>query len=153
MHTRYSHTPCCYQFYAVCQANCSGHGTCDYYSKMCKCKPGWMANPFRKVHGKKGLNCDWSVLYFVLILLAPVLLAAILVWFICCCCYRKLVIILRGEVTCCIIRQKRAVSSRRVRYALLPEDSNDSEFVLINPNTVYYTLSYCRVTTSHGEQQ
>ena len=79
-------------YHLVCQADCSGHGRCDYYSKTCQCDLGWMPNPFRSEHGKKGLNCDWSVLYVVLILLVPVLLAAILIWLICCCCYRKLAI-------------------------------------------------------------
>ena len=85
------HTPC-HHYHLVCQADCSGHGSCDYHTKTCKCNLGWMPNPFRSEHGKKGLNCDWSVLYVVLILLAPVLLMAILVWIICCCCYRRLAI-------------------------------------------------------------
>ncbi|XP_065898238.1 dyslexia-associated protein KIAA0319-like protein [Dysidea avara] len=107
----------------VCQTNCSGHGHCDYHSKTCMCDVGWMANPFRRVDGKKGLNCDWSVLYFVLILLAPVVLVAILIWCICCCCYK---------------RKKRVVSNRRVRYALLPGDNDNKKY---NMNSIMVTES------------
>lgn len=139
----------------MCQTNCSGHGTCDHYSKICRCKPGWIANPFHSVHGKKGLNCDWSILYLVLILLAPVLLVTIFVWLICCCCYKRSAIIAKViTMNYCYIlfRQKRVVSNRRVRYTLLPEDScNGSKLVSVCAR-MHFTIQYTGIvcTESHS---
>lgn len=50
-----------------CQTDCSKHGHCDPYTKQCVCDPFWMQNFVRIRLGDQESNCDWSVLYFVLI--------------------------------------------------------------------------------------
>jgi hypothetical protein len=50
-----------------CQSDCSKHGRCDPYTKQCVCDPFWMQNFVRIRFGDQESNCDWSVLYVVLI--------------------------------------------------------------------------------------
>ena len=51
----------------ICQNNCSGHGNCNSFTKQCECDGFWMENVIsRKFLGHES-NCDWSVLYFVII--------------------------------------------------------------------------------------
>ena len=59
----------------VCQNNCSGHGTCNSYTKQCECDGFWMENSIGRALFDTEPNCDWSVLYFTII--ATMLLAVV----------------------------------------------------------------------------
>ncbi|XP_035233756.1 dyslexia-associated protein KIAA0319 homolog, partial [Stegodyphus dumicola] len=72
----------------VCQNNCSGHGTCDQYTKHCVCEAFWMQDVFRYNLGDEESNCDWSILYVIIISFIIVLALAGIVWGIACCCTR-----------------------------------------------------------------
>nr|CAG4648482.1 EOG090X00QS [Polyphemus pediculus] len=52
---------------SICQNNCSGHGTCDQVTRHCICQTFWMENPFSVANGEEH-NCDWSLLYVILII-------------------------------------------------------------------------------------
>lgn len=48
---------------AVCQSNCSGHGTCDQSTRLCLCEAFWMQNLVRKHFGDGDSNCGNSLGY------------------------------------------------------------------------------------------
>jgi hypothetical protein len=90
----------------VCQETCSGHGTCDLDTDKCVCDHYWMENPFKANFGDKKTNCDWSIVYVVLVSILLV------------------VIFLVSLIACiCAVKHKRGKAKRRHRYALL----NDTE--------------------------
>ena len=41
---------------AICQNNCSGHGSCDAATRRCMCNTFWMENPFTVIAGADN-NC------------------------------------------------------------------------------------------------
>ncbi|GAB1606635.1 dyslexia-associated protein KIAA0319-like protein [Argonauta hians] len=96
----------------VCQNNCSGHGKCDQYTKQCMCEAFWMQNFIRTklFHGDN--NCDWSILYVVMVCFLLVVGVAGLVW-----------------LTCCIWRRRlcRWRSRKRPKYSLLSQNDNSKE--------------------------
>ena len=48
-------------FYLVCQNDCSGHGSCDPYSRRCMCEAFWMENWLRVYFGDNQSNCgEWN---------------------------------------------------------------------------------------------
>ncbi|XP_013408789.1 dyslexia-associated protein KIAA0319-like protein isoform X2 [Lingula anatina] len=63
----------------VCQNNCSGHGRCDSYTKQCVCDAFWMEN-FFKAALEKDYNCDWSILYVVIVIFVIVITLAAIIW-------------------------------------------------------------------------
>jgi hypothetical protein len=63
----------------VCQNNCSGHGSCNLFTKRCICDAFWMEN-FLKARATGTSwqdvgesNCDWSILYVIIIVFVLVL--------------------------------------------------------------------------------
>lgn len=94
----------------VCQNECSNHGACDQYTKHCVCDAFWMENIFRFYMKDQESNCDWSVLYVVIISFCGVTTVAGFIWGISCLCRR----------TRCRKHRKHH------RYALL-EDFSDRE--------------------------
>jgi cbb3-type cytochrome oxidase subunit 3 len=93
----------------VCQNPCSGHGTCDQRTKTCKCDIFWMENFVSSNVGAKRSNCEWSVLYFVLIILGIVLIFFFICWIAC----------------CCHIRRRRNKRRKRIKYALLQNQNEE----------------------------
>lgn len=72
----------------VCQNNCSDHGVCDQVSKMCICDGFWMEDFFKSYFGDQETNCDWSVLYVVIIVFFGVVALGATFWAIVCYCKR-----------------------------------------------------------------
>lgn len=72
----------------VCQNECSGHGTCDVYSKRCICEAFWMEDFVRASLGDRESNCDWSVLYVIIISFLLLTVLATLLWALACFCSR-----------------------------------------------------------------
>ncbi|CAE1251480.1 Dyslexia-associated protein KIAA0319-like protein,Dyslexia-associated protein KIAA0319 [Acanthosepion pharaonis] len=90
----------------VCQNNCSGHGRCDQHTKQCMCEAFWMQDFIRTklLHGEN--NCDWSILYVVIVCFLIVVGTAGISWAICC-CWKK--------------RRCRWRTKKRSKYSLLPQ--------------------------------
>lgn len=94
----------------LCQNNCSNHGHCDQKTKECVCEAFWMQNIFTsKVYGDS--NCDWSILYVVIVCFMIVIAIISSIWG--CVCFWK-----RRRCRC------RVRTKRRHRYSLL-EDMDD----------------------------
>ncbi|XP_062573171.1 dyslexia-associated protein KIAA0319-like protein isoform X1 [Saccostrea cucullata] len=105
----------------VCQINCSGHGYCDNKSKMCVCDAFWMQNffIFHVLNGES--NCDWSVLYFIIVLFLVVVSLAAIVW-----------------GTICWIKKRRCKcykwrTKKRHRYSLLQEVDDAKDEIKLLP--------------------
>uniref|UniRef100_A0A1W7RAA4 Dyslexia-associated protein KIAA0319 n=1 Tax=Hadrurus spadix TaxID=141984 RepID=A0A1W7RAA4_9SCOR len=64
----------------VCQNQCSGRGSCDLYTKRCICKTFWMEDFFRAHFGDKESNCDWSVLYVIIVPIINVMAIVAILW-------------------------------------------------------------------------
>ncbi|XP_029634783.1 dyslexia-associated protein KIAA0319-like protein isoform X4 [Octopus sinensis] len=96
----------------VCQNNCSGHGKCDQYTKQCFCEAFWMQNYIltKFFHGEN--NCDWSILYVVIVCFLIVVGLAGFVW-----------------LTCCIWKRRlwRWRTRKRPKYSLLSQNDNVKE--------------------------
>ncbi|KAK3087314.1 hypothetical protein FSP39_004539 [Pinctada imbricata] len=105
----------------VCQNNCTGHGTCDRRTKLCVCEAFWMSNFFKSFSSTEYSNCDWSVLYFVIVLFLLVVSMATIVWGLICWCKKK-----RYRCT-------RWRSKKRHRYSLLNEIDDDREEIQMLP--------------------
>ncbi|EEC14354.1 conserved hypothetical protein [Ixodes scapularis] len=72
----------------VCQNECSGHGSCDIYTKRCVCEAFWMEDFVRASLGDRESNCDWSVLYVIIISFLLLSLLSSLLWGMTCLCSR-----------------------------------------------------------------
>ncbi|XP_067665958.1 dyslexia-associated protein KIAA0319-like protein [Haliotis asinina] len=96
----------------VCQNNCSGHGHCDLHTKNCICEAFWMQNFFKLYFFEKESNCDWSILYVVIVCFVIVVSIAGGTWGIICC-----------------LRSKRCrwKSRKRHRYSLLREVDDEED--------------------------
>ena len=73
----------------VCQNTCSGHGYCDQATRACVCQTAWMENVIKTRMMGGEANCDWSVVYVVLLVISTAILSLV-----CCClntCKRKVV--------------------------------------------------------------
>uniref|UniRef100_A0A915HKQ1 Uncharacterized protein n=1 Tax=Romanomermis culicivorax TaxID=13658 RepID=A0A915HKQ1_ROMCU len=65
-----------------CKNRCSGRGYCDNMTKMCHCNSFWMPN-FIKARNSRRTNCDWSILYFlVVVVMFCFLLLVVVAYFI-----------------------------------------------------------------------
>nr|CAB3258576.1 dyslexia-associated protein KIAA0319-like protein [Phallusia mammillata] len=73
----------------VCENPCSGHGRCHLGSKECECETFWMENFFRVYAGDGTRNCDWSVLYVIIVSCILIFALSCLVYFLTCCCLRR----------------------------------------------------------------
>ncbi|XP_078332823.1 dyslexia-associated protein KIAA0319-like protein isoform X1 [Crassostrea virginica] len=105
----------------VCQNNCSGHGFCDNRSKTCVCEAFWMQNffIFHVMNGES--NCDWSILYFIIVLFLLVVALAAIVW---------------GAI--CWIKKRRCrcykwKTKKRHRYSLLQEVDDAKDEIKLLP--------------------
>ncbi|KAL3892207.1 hypothetical protein ACJMK2_004439 [Sinanodonta woodiana] len=97
----------------VCQNNCSNHGHCDLKSKHCVCAAFWMENFFLYlIEGES--NCDWSILYVVIISFLTVIGLSGTIW--ACICFYK-----RKRCRC------RFRSKKRHRYSLLHDIDDDKQ--------------------------
>ncbi|XP_041468702.1 dyslexia-associated protein KIAA0319-like protein [Lytechinus variegatus] len=99
----------------VCQKNCSNHGHCDPYTKRCVCETFWMENFIRVKFQDGESNCDWSILYVIIVCFLVLVALGVCVWLIACCCAR---------------RKKRG--RRRHRYTLL-EDQEGNDMMEMHP--------------------
>ncbi|CAG0897405.1 unnamed protein product [Darwinula stevensoni] len=95
----------------ICQNPCSYHGKCDQATRECICDSFWVQNPFRRHLGDKERNCDWSIIYVLLVI------GAILAG-----CY----LILWWSIKLCRRHLKRKVK-RRHRYSLLNSENEETE--------------------------
>ncbi|XP_072029448.1 dyslexia-associated protein KIAA0319-like protein [Amphiura filiformis] len=100
----------------VCQLNCSNHGYCDPHQKKCICESFWMQNIFRVWFMDGESNCDWSILYVIIVSFVIAVALGAVIWFI---------------AWCCIRRRKRA--KRRRRYNLLSEEMDTQETLEMLP--------------------
>ncbi|XP_071478207.1 dyslexia-associated protein KIAA0319-like protein [Diadema antillarum] len=118
----------------VCQNNCSGHGTCDQYTKRCVCETFWMENFFRVKLGDGEHNCDWSILYVIIVCFLSLVAIGVFIWLIACCCSR---------------RKKRG--RRRHRYTLL-EEQDDAEHMEMLPKMGNGKQSSSIMISESGEE-
>ncbi|XP_023236915.1 dyslexia-associated protein KIAA0319-like protein isoform X2 [Centruroides sculpturatus] len=72
----------------VCQNQCSGKGSCDSYTKRCICKTFWMEDFLRVHFGDKESNCDWSVLYVIIVPIIILMAIVAVLWGIASFCNR-----------------------------------------------------------------
>ncbi|XP_026816295.1 dyslexia-associated protein KIAA0319-like protein isoform X1 [Rhopalosiphum maidis] len=72
----------------VCQNNCSGHGICEEETRICVCEAFWMHNLYRALFGDGESNCEWSIVYVVIILAALFVTTVFCFWSIACFCNR-----------------------------------------------------------------
>ncbi|GFO01867.1 dyslexia-associated protein kiaa0319-like protein, partial [Plakobranchus ocellatus] len=98
----------------VCQNNCSGHGHCDEKTKQCVCEAFWMPNFFASSAFGTETNCDWSVLYVVIISFIILVTTISTIWAIICCITSKK----------CKLKLKQ---KRRHRYSLLRDADKDGD--------------------------
>ncbi|XP_060065964.1 dyslexia-associated protein KIAA0319-like protein [Ylistrum balloti] len=102
----------------VCQNNCSNHGHCDIRTRKCVCEAFWMQDLFVAYFTDGESNCNWSVLYVVIIAFLVVVGQAAMVWGIICFCKKRR----------CKCKWR---SKKRHRYSLLQEVDYKDEMELI----------------------
>ncbi|XP_063227382.1 dyslexia-associated protein KIAA0319-like protein isoform X2 [Bacillus rossius redtenbacheri] len=95
---------------AVCQNNCSGHGVCDQATRQCLCEAFWMQDLISKHFQNGESNCDWSVLYVVILLFVSVVVLVGGAWGLVCLFQRA-----------CVRRPR-----KRQKYALLDDGEDHS---------------------------
>ncbi|XP_066268717.1 dyslexia-associated protein KIAA0319-like protein isoform X2 [Branchiostoma lanceolatum] len=95
----------------VCQNNCSGHGVCNSFTKTCQCDSFWVQNPFKAFFADKVSNCDWSILYVIVIAFGIVVGLGLISW----------------GVFCLVRNRRRFRRSKRHRYTLLDEIDDKGE--------------------------
>ncbi|XP_078665595.1 dyslexia-associated protein KIAA0319-like protein isoform X1 [Branchiostoma floridae x Branchiostoma belcheri] len=95
----------------VCQNNCSGHGVCNSFTKLCQCDSFWVQNPFKAYFADKVSNCDWSILYVIVIAFGIVVGLGLITW----------------GVVCLVRNRRRFRRSKRHRYTLLDEIDDKGE--------------------------
>ncbi|XP_071955352.1 dyslexia-associated protein KIAA0319-like protein isoform X2 [Antedon mediterranea] len=94
----------------VCQNTCSDHGTCNVTTRRCDCESFWIENPIKAYFGKKESNCDWSILYVIIVTFFVIVAFSVLMWM----CF-------------CFISNRCLKKKRRHRYSLLDEfDEHES---------------------------
>ncbi|KAL8578421.1 hypothetical protein ACOMHN_014920 [Nucella lapillus] len=103
--------PIIYLDTVLCQNNCSGHGQCDQRSKTCHCEAFWMPNIFKASH-RHSSNCEWSILYVVIVCFIIMVSAIAGVW---------------GVICCCRSKRCRIKTRKRHRYSLLREIEDEDD--------------------------
>ncbi|XP_070534554.1 dyslexia-associated protein KIAA0319-like isoform X2 [Ptychodera flava] len=101
----------------VCQNDCSGHGSCNVETKECVCESFWMENFFRIYLGDGESNCEWSILYVVIIISLIVVTLGVLIWAVVCC-----------------IKRRRVKIRKRHRYSIL-DDFDEGESLEMLPKS------------------
>ncbi|XP_071142379.1 dyslexia-associated protein KIAA0319-like protein isoform X12 [Mytilus edulis] len=102
----------------ICQNNCSGHGHCGKKNRNCICDAFWMENFLKTLILHDESNCDWSILYFVIVSFLIVVAITAIVWgFICWCKNRR-----------CRFRWR---TKKRHRYSLLKDSEYKDEIKLL----------------------
>ncbi|XP_063407040.1 dyslexia-associated protein KIAA0319-like protein isoform X3 [Mytilus trossulus] len=102
----------------ICQNNCSGHGHCGKKNRNCICDAFWMENFFKTLILHDESNCDWSILYFIIVTFLIVVAITAIVWgFICWCKNRR-----------CRFRWR---TKKRHRYSLLKDSEYKDEIKLL----------------------
>lgn len=108
----------------VCQNNCSNHGHCDLRTKLCVCEAFWTQDVFLYwIHGES--NCDWSILYVVIVCFLIVISCTGAVWACFCCWQRKR----------CSCRRCKYQSKKKHRYALLSNEDDEGEAIPMKKNS------------------
>ncbi|XP_014670991.1 PREDICTED: dyslexia-associated protein KIAA0319-like protein [Priapulus caudatus] len=92
----------------VCQNNCSHHGHCEQVTKLCKCDPFWLQNFFKAYLFNEESNCDWSILYFIIVVFILIVTSSCVVW-ACIWCVRRL-------------RGKKYTKKQHHKYKLLSDE-------------------------------
>ncbi|KAK7091316.1 hypothetical protein V1264_009012 [Littorina saxatilis] len=105
----------------LCQNNCSGHGQCDQRTKACHCEAFWMPN-FVKAAYRNESNCEWSILYVVIVCFLIIVGAIVGVW---------------GMICMCRSKRCRMKTRKRHRYSLLreAEDEDDQNKMELMPKS------------------
>ncbi|RWS17862.1 dyslexia-associated protein KIAA0319-like protein [Dinothrombium tinctorium] len=111
----------------LCQNDCSNHGTCDQYTKRCMCEAFWMEDIFRIYFGDKEPNCDWSILYVVIIAFMSIICISGLFWALVCFLTRKPSCKLKGPKLRRRFRHRTRRTMNSHRYTLLENNCNDAE--------------------------
>lgn len=101
----------------ICQNNCSGHGHCSPYSKSCVCDSFWMQNVLLSYVDSES-NCEWSIVYVVVIGAGVTGALALLLGLCTCACRRR----------CCT---KQPQEKRRVYQLIDCLDADESKSSLI----------------------
>ncbi|KAM4027057.1 dyslexia-associated protein KIAA0319 homolog [Anomaloglossus baeobatrachus] len=101
---------------AVCLLKCSGHGHCDPITKSCICYPFWMENWLRRYVTDGESNCEWSVLYIIVLTFALVAFLMGLTW-VCMCCYKS---------------RKRTKIRKKTKYTIL-DNFDEQERMALRP--------------------
>ncbi|XP_044151462.1 dyslexia-associated protein KIAA0319 homolog [Bufo gargarizans] len=101
---------------AVCLLKCSGHGHCDPITKSCICYPFWIENWLRRYVNDGESNCEWSVLYIIVLAFALVAFLMGLTW-VCMCCYKS---------------RKRTKIRKKTKYTIL-DNFDDQERMALRP--------------------
>lgn len=117
----------------VCQNNCSGHGSCDRATHRCICSGFWMENFSKAYLGEQESNCDWSILYVILVVIC--------------------VVFISGALLCSFVYlTKRCVRCRpklkRHRYMLLEERADDEDDEVKGNDDKIRLLPKCNVQSS-----
>ena len=103
----------------VCRKNCSDHGYCDKFTKLCVCDSFWTSNFLKEMFGEKESNCDWSILYLSVAVFGIFLIFIGVAWSVC----------------FCFARQRR--NKRHARYHVLrggDPDQKKNKSILLVPN-------------------
>ncbi|XP_045183076.2 dyslexia-associated protein KIAA0319-like protein isoform X2 [Mercenaria mercenaria] len=109
----------------VCQNNCSDHGHCDMRTKLCVCEAFWTQNFLLYwLHGDS--NCDWSILYVVIVCFLIVISSTGALWACVCCWQRKR----------CPCHRCRLRSKKRHRYSLLQDVDDETESIALKKNKI-----------------
>lgn len=96
---------------AICQNNCSEHGSCDEDTRECICEAFWMQNLFKAYFNPgEDSDCSWSILYVVLGAICVVSAAIAMIW---------------GVVFMCVNWVFKRRSSRKPTTYKLIEDTDD----------------------------
>ncbi|XP_073422232.1 dyslexia-associated protein KIAA0319 homolog [Dendrobates tinctorius] len=101
---------------AVCLIKCSGHGHCDPITKSCICYPFWMENWLRRYVGDGESNCEWSILYIIVLTFALVAFLMGLTW-VCLCFYKS---------------RKRTKIRKKTKYTIL-DNFDEQERMALRP--------------------